>query len=419
MSVLVLHQRSPLSTTPYDSWLADYPGDVLLLCSQESLDTFGEGLPAAGRGYRHVEAVAGYEGGGHLERRVLELAREHRVRYLIAAQERDLDRAAQLREILDLPGQRYDGVVPFRDKLTMKRLVGAAGVPVARHRAVDCATDLISFARDAGLPVVVKPRDGAGSFGVRILRDHDALHAFLADEFDLAEDRRSNLMVEAFVSDTMCHVDGMIVDGQVVYAWPSRYMYALAVYQDDRDGRMDVTLDADDPLHARLLELTDRVLGALPGPADFTFHAEIFLTPDDDLVLGEIACRTGGAAQRDIQRTMFGFDPTGCWIRAQVGLPLPFRPGDRLRPRSLTGQLALLKRPGTVLAVPGEPPFPWVRSRTVSVKPGDVLGPPAFAADFMAVFVIEAPDRETSVRRMRMLERWFLDGTVLSGRGAA
>jgi biotin carboxylase len=408
MSVLILHHRGPLEATRYDQWIPDYDGEVILLCAEDTLPVPPDS------GYDHVEVIDGYAASGHVERRVIELARERGVERVIACQERDMDRAAQLRDVLGLPGQGFASVRPFRDKILMKERVAGTGVPVAEYAAVECPVDVLDFAERHGFPVVVKPRDGAGSFGVRILRSPSDVDEFVRG-WTSPPGTQSNLMVERFVSDYMCHVDGLVVDGHLVYAWPSRYMYALAAFQGDLSARMDVTLNEDDPLTDRLLRLADTVLDRMPCPRDFTFHAEIFHTPDDELVLGEIACRTGGAAQRDVQRTLFGLDPSECWVRAQLGLPLPFEVGaPRLKPTVLTGQLGLLKRPGAVVRAPGEPPFPWVTSTKVFVSAGEVMQPAAFAADFMGLFVVSAPNREESIRRMRQLEHWFLDELVLA-----
>ncbi|MGJ3561616.1 hypothetical protein ACR6C2_38560 [Streptomyces sp. INA 01156] len=63
----------------------------------------------------------------------------------------------------------------------------------------------------------------------------------------------------------MCHVDGMVVNGRTVFAWPSQYQYALATFRTDTGPRMDLTLDVDDPLAGRLLEFTGRLLAAMPS----------------------------------------------------------------------------------------------------------------------------------------------------------
>jgi biotin carboxylase len=409
MSVLILHHRGSLKATPYDQWLSNYDGKKLLLADPEHLALVGEELPGRDSGYDHVEGIAGYEASGRVEARALELARRHDVKYIIACQEQDLERAAQLREILGLPGQTLPSVLPFRNKLLMKDTASAAGIDVAPYADVECAADILAFADRHGFPIVLKPRDGAGSIGVSILRTREELDRFLASDFALGGSFQSNLLVEGYVEGPMCHVDGLVVDGRVVYAWPSQYLYALIDYKDDLNARMDVTLDADDPLTGRLIDFMDRVLENFPAPQHFAFHAEIFHTPDDRLVLGEVACRTGGAAQRDIQRLMWGLDPTESWIQAQLGMPLAREIGsERLRPATLTGQMVLMKRPGTVLSVPGLAPFPWVEKQTVFVKPGQVMKAASFSADFVAAYVVTAPTRRQSVQRMKQLEEWFL-----------
>jgi biotin carboxylase len=217
-------------------------------------------------------------------------------------------------------------------------------------------------------------------------------------------------MVESYVDGPMCHVDGLVVDGEIRYVYASQYLFALSDFRQLHRGRLDVTLDTDDPLSVRLIELTRRVIDALPAPAHFAFHAEVFHTPDDRLVLCEIAARPGGAQNRAIAEEMFGLDPFEGMVRANAGLPVDI---DGSRPATMAGQLLFGRRTGTVVAVPGEPPFPWVVRSIVLVRPGEVLTVPRYSADVMASFVVTARDRRTTEARMRRLEEWFLDGLVI------
>jgi biotin carboxylase len=411
MGVLILHYGA-IGNTPYAEWLHDYAGDIVLLASQQHLQRTGEPIPT--EGYAYAEAVPGYETGGAVEARVLDLARRYDFDHVVAMQERDLERAAQLRDMLGLPGQRMDSVVPFRNKVVMKDAVSSAGVRVPAYRPVECATDIVAFVAEHGLPVVVKPRDSSGSMGLETLETIEDLDAYLAGVDELLAGR-SNLMIEEFVPGSMCHVDGLVIDGRLVFAWPSHYLFRLASFRTDRGGRKDVTLDPDDPLGVRLLEFTDRVLAALPSPRTFAFHAEVFLRPDGELVLCEIACRTGGAAIRPIMRTMYGIDPNQWWLRASLGLPLPLDDDAELplTPRTMAGQLVLVKRPGKVVEVPEKPPFPWVERTSVLIKPGQVMKEPTYSADFLASFVVSAPERAETERRMNELSSWFLENLKL------
>ncbi|MFJ8138955.1 hypothetical protein [Streptomyces sp. NPDC096013] len=418
MSVLVLHQVGSLHAVPYDSWFADHDGDVLLLASRENLDRVGEQLPLSGAGYAYTEAVDGYDTSGRLEERALDLARAYGVTHVVAPHERDLERAAVLREILGLPGQRTGTVLPFRDKSLMKELAAAAGVRVAAYREMETATDIVAFADAHGFPLVLKPRDSAGSVGLHILGSREELDTYLAKDFDLYGPDLPNLIAEEYVPGPLCHIDGLVLDGRLAVAWPSQYQYALATYATDTGPRIDLTLDVDDPLAHRLLAFTERLLAALPGPENFAFHAEVFHTPDDELVLCEIACRTGGAAIRDIVTLLFGADPTESWLRAELGLAVAVeRPpsGERPLPRTMTGQLVLMKRPGRVAAVPDAvpPEFPWVERFRVFVQPGQTLAAARTSSDFLCTVLVSGPDRATVETRLRQVETWFLEQLVL------
>ncbi|GGO95821.1 ATP-binding protein [Wenjunlia tyrosinilytica] len=407
MSVLILHQGS-LAAAPYDRWLRDYDGDLLLLASREHLHRLGEDVPPAGSGYARFEALDNYQVSGRVEARALALAREYGVSRVIACHERDLERAAQLREVLGLPGQRLESAVPFRDKLVMKSLVRDAGVPVAPFADIQCAVDVVSFVQRHGYPVVLKPRDGGECVGVRLLRTPQDLETFLTRDFDLYGPGLPNLLAEAYVPGALCHIDGLVVGNRTVLALPSQYLHALVTYRQDRGGRLDVTLDPEDPLAGRLLEFTERVLQALPGPDHFAFRAEVFHTPDDELLLCEIASRAGGRGVRDVIRALYGLDPSEYWVRAQVGLPLPAVIGEeRLEPAGTAGRLLLMKRPGEVISVPEHPGFPWVERYRIHVEPGQRVGPPEDFADLMASFVVSAPSRTECEERMRVLGAWF------------
>lgn len=413
MGIVIMHHRGSLAAFPYDRWLSDYDGDVLLIASKEHLGWVGSSLPTGDHGYRHMEAVDGYELAGVVESRVLELADRFDVTDVVTVQEHDLERAAQLREILGLPGWPSPDAVTWRNKLAMKEAARRAGVAVAAQRAVDCATDLVAFAADHGYPVVVKPRDGAGSLGVRVLRDAAELTTFLSEDLDLNGPYRSNLMVESYVDGPMCHVDGLVVDGELQYVYASQYLFALSDFRALHRGRLDTTLDPDNPLSVRLIEFTRRVIDALPAPRNFAFHAEVFHTPDDRLVLCEIAARPGGAMNRAIAEEMFGIDPFEGMIRANCGLPLPIEGPRPLRPATMAGQLLFGRRTGRVVAVPGEPPFPWVARSVILAKEGEIMTVPRYSADVMASFVVTAPDQHTVESRMRELESWFLEELVI------
>jgi biotin carboxylase len=405
LSAVILH-RGSLVINPYHEWLADYDGDLFLLASQDYLDDFREQLPASGGAYVHTESFRDFDRPEPVDGITIEIARKYGVKHIVACQELVLQRAAALRETLGLPGQTPSSALAFRDKLVMKQHAQRGGVPVARHRRVTSLTEVREFAREFGFPIVLKPRDGAGSIDAQIIRHEAGLAAV-----DVS--RVAGKLVESYVPGTIYHVNGVVVNGRTVLSWPSRYANVLAEFTSGA-SRVDVTLEADDPLAARLVEFNERVLAALPGPEHFGFHTEIFHTPDDQFVLCEIASRSGGAAVKEIIRAAFDVDITRTMVRAQLGLPL----GDLLErpmpaPAQMAGQLLLMKRPGRVRSLPDGPHFPWVRHYRMLVEPGQQLRRSNASSDMLGSMVVVGPDRATCQARLEQAREYFDSEVVI------
>ncbi|MFJ6937715.1 hypothetical protein [Streptomyces sp. NPDC101132] len=410
MTALVLH-RFPLGPFPYDRWLDGLDGGVVMIAARDRIEGGGERVPDGPGGYRHLEVVDTFDDEELVDRLALDLAHEYGVTHVIAHHEADLIRAARLREKFGLPGQLPAEVLPFRDKVLMKQRLAAAGIEVAPHTVPGTAAEVRAFAATHGLPLVFKARDGFGSIGLRIVRSEEELELRLAEDFAPGSGPRADLLLEAYVPGRMCHVDGVVAGGRTVMAWPSQYQYDLSSFQADGGARVDLTLAPDDPLTPRLLTLAEAALTALGGPADHAFHAEVFHTPDDRLVVCEVAARPAGARIRDVLNAVFGVHPVELASRAATGLRLnaveALGEGERLEPARMAGQVLMMKRPGTVRGIPVTPEEPWVEFYGVFAEPGEEIGPAAISSDFLAAAVLSAPTRTECEIRLRALGTRF------------
>jgi biotin carboxylase len=411
MTVLVLH-RGPLADSPYHRWLAAHDGPIVLLASARHLAP-GERLPVEHEKYAHAEMFDDYDDCPEVERRAGELAVKFGCTHVVACAERDLERAARIRERLGLPGARPAVVTPYRDKWRMRRLAARAGVPVAAQALLTSGDALRAFVADHGLPVVVKPRRGAGSVGVRVLANAEDAEAMAAGPVTTTPEREPARLVETFVPGEMLHVDGVVLDGRIVTMWPFAYLFRLASFREDRGARLDLSLDPADPLTGRLLEFAERVLSALPRQRDHAFHIEVFHTPTGELVLCEAACRPPGAALRHVHRAMFGFDPAEATVRAELGLG-GTGPAGRPAPRAMAGQLLIMKRPGRVRSLPHrvEEAAGVVWHRT-NAAVGGVLSAPTASSDVLTATVVTGGDRAECEQRMRALGARILAQTEI------
>lgn len=402
MTTVVLN-RIPLDLVPYDAVLEELGSDVAVLADARSAP------PAAverlRRAFRQVSLVEGYESTGRLERAVLDLAAETPIRRIVAPSELDLLRAARLREVLGVPGQTYESALAYRDKVVMKQRVRAAGLSVPRFAAVHEPSDVVAFVRSHGLPAVLKPRLGAGSVGIQLLRSAEDVRAALETRFFAEEPGVSTLEIEELVDGEMFHVNGFVRDGAVVAIWPSRYVNDCRKFIDGLP-QGSFTLEAGDPDAERLCDFTRQVLRALPTPETTAFHAEVWLRPDGTSTLCEIASRVGGPEVPAQFEVAFGVDLRAAFLRGQAGLPVPIE-GPAARPRVVAGELLLPLRRGRLLEAPAACSLEGVVSYELTAEAGREYEGPRDINDYVASVVLRADDEAAMRARIDGVIAWF------------
>lgn len=398
MNVLILN-RIGLRHIPYADILA---GDRLFLVSD------ADAVPdraAAARAFERVECVEGYERSGRVEQLAAVMHREVGFDRIVAVSEFDLLRAGRLRDWLGIPGQGYESALAFRDKVRMKEIARAAGIDVPAFRRVETPADLLSFVEEHGFGVVLKPALGAGAMQTWLIHDAADLDRVLESAAFASADVPSPFEVESFVPGTMYHVDGYMQDGRVAMLWPSVYLSPCHAYAS---GSMlaSHTLASDNALAPRLCAFVERLLAALPTPATTGIHAEVFHTPDDELVLCEVASRVGGPRIPDLVRTAVGFDLVHALVRGQAGHAVEIPP-TRPRPNGVAGIMNIPSRTGVLERAPSTCDLPGVLDYRLI---GDVGARHAASTDlteFVANFLFLLDDEAQARATIQRTADWF------------
>lgn len=309
--VVVLQSRQPLTTHPDDAFPPD-AFDVVVLTDGDPATAFREDVE--GRDVRVVHAPQ-----DEWETLVRSAPAGTEV---VSNDEYCLAACARLREAVGLPKRHTADVAAYRDKVVMKRLLEAAGVPVPRHLTFEPTVTASRGAADevvarVGLPVVVKPRLEANSRGVEVLGDVDAVAAWLAEH-----DGEVGWQADEFVDGHLGHVNAIVSGGQVRPVQAGRYLGPLLGLHR---GRVlgGWTLPADSPETAAAHELNERVVHALGSDGDFVVHTEFATTPDGRLVVLETAARAPGASVSELARVHAGVQLEVAHLRLQAGLPIP------------------------------------------------------------------------------------------------
>jgi hypothetical protein len=197
---------------------------------------------------------------------------------------------AQVREACTIPGTSVHTAWLCRDKPSMKEALRAAGVPTAASAAVSSAAGAHAFAAQAGFPLIVKPRSGAGASGTVRVDSDAALDSALGVFGGQGAD---SIAVEEFIEGHEGFYD------------------TIAVGEFISTNRVDTA-----PEYAELREMGQRVIRALEIGTSAT-HMEWFFGPKG-LKFSEIGCRPPGVGAWDLYSAGNDMDLYRAWADAIV-----------------------------------------------------------------------------------------------------
>ncbi|WP_457062241.1 ATP-grasp domain-containing protein [Mycobacteroides abscessus] len=408
MRVLVLN-RYGLSSIRYADWLEGCSA-IVLITSAQSLS------PSAGlrrqqiANYTQVVEFEDYTGNPEVLCAAAELHEKYRFDRIIAMSEYDILRAAQLRELLAIPGQGVEDALKFRDKVAMKEALGRSGLPIAEYAPVNSMADILGFVRHHGYPIVVKPRRGAGSNGVFVIHNGEELASSIKEMSSIRGDENANLIVEEYIENELYQVDGVLFDGEVLLSWPSYTTSTLAFQQGDVCTAS--MLDADSPLRVPLQNMAAAAMRALPSPAVTIFHIEIFSHRSRGLVLNEVAERmSGGKFDVSLSRA-FDVNFEEWYVRSALRESPWHLP--RLDPKVLCGEILVAQRPGVLVSAPSVCNLPGVTGYGLSRSVGERLSAPSSIGEFMAWLTVESESGDGLESTLDRAVQWITDSIQIS-----
>lgn len=237
---------------------------------------------------------------------------------IVGPSEFDLLTAARLRDALEVPGWSTEFVLRFRDKTVMKRWVHRAGVRAPRYLSLSAATTAGELVGALGLPLILKPVDGAASRGVLLVRTEPELADALARvEAEGGPLDAAGYEAEEYVEGAVHHVDGIRRGGRFHFVTASAYVNTCLDFVAGTPLG-SVLLDPG-PLRTRLTGFAADALDALEL-SDGPFHLEVIVTPAGEPVFLEVGLRPGGAGVPFLHRDLFGVDLFAEAFRGAVGL---------------------------------------------------------------------------------------------------
>lgn len=140
--------------------------------------------------------------------------------HFVALDDFDVEKVALLREHFRMPGMGRTTAHYFRDKLAMRIKAKTEGVNVPEFTSLFSNDAINNYADTIPAPWLLKPRMEASATGIKKIHSKDELWQIVND----LGDERDNYLVEKFAPGDVYHVDGLNVDGKVVFSRVSKYL---------------------------------------------------------------------------------------------------------------------------------------------------------------------------------------------------
>ncbi|KJV26711.1 hypothetical protein VI06_16380 [Aquitalea magnusonii] len=265
-----------------------------------------------------------------------------------------------------------------RDKLLMKQVLANAGLPVPRYGAFATLDELRQLAADIGLPVVIKPRELAGSVGVIKVTDTASLEAAfeqcIADIKALGGAYRTPedvFLVEEYIPAQQEVSVEVINQGDFhrVIAVTDKYLGPEPYFVE-----VGHSVPSVHSSNKQLIDIAERACAAL-GIQFGMAHFEARITPAGEVRIIEVGARTGGDAIMDLVERSFGLNPYQLHVASYLGQPLALP--AQLPPRGLSAIAFLKAEEGVIESVklPASMPETIVNMQ-VTGKPKDISEKP-------------------------------------------
>lgn len=146
--------------------------------------------------------------------------RSKKVDRIVALDDFDVERAAQLREEFRVPGMGQTTARYFRDKLAMRVKAADSGIKVPAFSALFHDADIHEYTQNIPAPWLVKPRSEASATGIKKIHSAEELWQHL----ETLGDRRHEYLVEKFEPGDVYHVDSLSQDGELIFSRVSQYL---------------------------------------------------------------------------------------------------------------------------------------------------------------------------------------------------
>jgi biotin carboxylase len=267
-----------------------------------------------------VKTVEDHASPAEYMRTITNIAGGRKIDRVVGLDEFDVTTAARTREHLQLAGMSSSHALRFRDKLSMRSIACAAGIPCPEFTGVFNAQEINDFLDRVPAPWIVKPRFEVSAFGIRKCETKEQVWQVLTDldNRNNWRDHPSQFVLEKFIAGSVYHVDSIVADGKVLACGVSKY--GTPPFSVTHYGGVFTTsvVSYRSKERKQLEKLNQQLLSAFKYERGVS-HAEFLQSAEDGkFYLLEVACRVGGAYIANVLEHACNFNLWREWAKLET-----------------------------------------------------------------------------------------------------
>jgi ATP-grasp domain-containing protein len=249
----------------------------------------------------------------HVKNGIAYTFRSIRFDRFVALDDFDVEKVATLREHFRMPGMGETTSRYFRDKLAMRFKAQESGVPVPAFTPLFNDEAINTFTDNIPAPWLLKPRQEASATG--IIKIHSKEEAWKIVN-ELGDDRH-NYLIEKFAPGDVYHVDGLTVEGKVVFSRVSQYLDTPFEVAHGGGIFRSHTIEIGTKEEKALTKMNKEVMKAF-GLQLGASHTEFILSKETGKIsFLETSSRVGGANLAEMVEIASGVNLWGEWARIE------------------------------------------------------------------------------------------------------
>ncbi len=242
--------------------------------------------------------------------------RSNKIDRIVALDDFDIEKGAELREHFRIPGMGQTTYRHFRDKLAMRMKAQESGIPVPAFSSIFNDEDVNEYADTIPAPWVLKPRSEASATGIRKVHSKDELWKIIHE----LGDERDMFLIEKFTPGDVYHVDALSVQGELAFVRSSRYLDTPMEVAHGGGIFRTVTVEFGSQDEKDLAAINDTLMKAF-GMNYSASHSEFIKSKENgQFYFLETASRVGGAHIAEMVEASSDISLWGEWAKMEVAL---------------------------------------------------------------------------------------------------